>query len=112
MGANRIGIADSLDDRNFALVVQILDRGHGRVKPNLVIDGQNLVGFHLQLGPVVPVVGVVVGDDGVQGIVGARHLQNHQHWVFLIRGHGFLLFFGDWILRHSDRGMRLTARMV
>ena len=91
MGANGVGIADTLQDGHFPLVVQRLERRHGRVEPDVVIDVQDLLRLDFQHRPVVHIQGVVIGDDGVQGVVGARHLQDHQHRVFFIGCHELLL---------------------
>ena len=53
VGANGVGIADTLQDGYFPLVVQRLKRRHSRVKPDLVIDGQDLLRLHFQHRPVV-----------------------------------------------------------
>ena len=91
VGAVGVGVADALQDRDLPLVVHIFYRGHGRVEPNLVIDGQDVFRRDIHHRPVVHVMGVAIGDEGIQGVIGPRHLKNYQHRVFLVGGHRFSL---------------------
>ena len=71
VGADGVGIANPLQDGHFPLVVQRLERRHGRVEPDVVIDVQDLLRLDFQHWPVVHIQGVAIGDEGVQGVVGA-----------------------------------------
>ena len=91
MGSDGIGVADPLNYGHLALVVELLDGTHAGVEAHVVIHGQHLIGGKPQHIAIVLVVGVAVGNEGVQGIVGAGHLKYHQDRVFLGGGHLFLL---------------------
>ena len=83
MGPVRVGVADSLDDGHLALVVERLQRGHGRVESNLVVDPQDLLFVHPYHRPVVGIERVAVRDDGIDCVVSPGELKHHQHRVFL-----------------------------
>ena len=95
MGAIRGWVSDSLDYRNFALVVKALDRIHRRMEPDLVVDVEHIGGVNAHRLAIVGVMRVVVGNDGVQGVIGARHLQHHQNPVFLIGRHRVCLLLSN-----------------
>ena len=82
------GIADAVDDRHLAGVVQLLEFGQGRVEAVVVINGQYLVGGDAHGGPVVVVASVAVGYDGVQVVVAAGELDDDEDGVFGGGGHG------------------------
>ena len=96
MGTNGIGIADPLQDGHFPLVVHGLERRHGRVEPNLVIDRQDIFRLDFQDRTVLHIHGVAIGDEGVEGIVGARHLQDHEYRVFFLGRHHFAPY-SNWV---------------
>ena len=109
VGADGVGITDALDDRNFALVVQMLYRRHGRMEAHFIVDGQYLLRCDLQDRPVVHVQGVVVRDDGVEGVEGARQLKDYQDRVFSIGSH--LISFPIWVFSLSSWvGLRCRIR--
>ena len=74
MRAVGVGVADALDNRHLALVVQVLERAHGRVEANVVIQAEHLLLRHPNGGAVVGVERVAVGDQGVDCVVAARKL--------------------------------------
>ena len=87
MRARRVLVPDAMDDGYFALIVQLLDGPHLGIEGQLAVDGQNLVFGDADLGPGVPIMPVGVGDDGVQVVVGAGHLQHHHHRILLGSSH-------------------------
>jgi len=91
VGAVRVGIADALQDGYFTLVVHVFDRGHGRVEPNLVVNGQDVFRSYINHFAVIVVMRVAVGDERIQGVIGPSHLKNYQNRIFLIGGHHFSL---------------------
>ena len=95
VGAVGLRITDALEHGNFALVVEVLHGIHCRMETNLVVDVEHIGGVNAHRLPIVFVKGVVVGNDGVEGIVGARHLEDHQHPVFLVGRHRVCLLLSN-----------------
>src|SRR5262249_24102186 len=67
--ATRVGITNSLNNRYLPLVIELLDRTHGGMKPNSVIDRQYLIFGDADFWPVITVQGVAVRDHGIQAVV-------------------------------------------
>ena len=91
MGAWGVGVADAVEHRHLALVVELLDRPHVGVEGHLVVDLDALFQVVAHRGAVVHVEGVVVGDDRVVVVVAAGELQDHYDRVFLGCRHASLL---------------------
>jgi hypothetical protein len=72
VGAVRVGIANTLNDRYLSLIIESLDRGHIGVEAQVIIDGQDLVFRNPDVGAIVEVQRVSVRYDGVQNVVAAR----------------------------------------
>src|SRR5712691_685075 len=90
VGADRVGIAYTLNNGHVPLVPQLLDRRHVRVEPDGIINGQDPLRVYPHHWPVVQVERVAVGHDGIERVVAPRQLENHQHIVFFIT-HDLLL---------------------
>ena len=87
MGVAGIRVANAQEDGQLAFVPEPLQRAHGRVHTQLVVELDDLVGRDAQVGPVVPVTPAVVGDDGVQTVVAARQGQHCQNIILFSRDH-------------------------
>ena len=94
-------IADAVDDGHLARIIQGLDLGQRRVKAEVVVNRQHLVGGDAHGRPVVVVTAVSVGNDGVQVVVAAGELDDDEDWVFGGGGHGNVGSAG-----------RINARMI
>jgi hypothetical protein len=69
VGAAGFRIANPLNNGHLALVIELFDWSHGRVEPNLIIDGQHLVLRDSDMWPVVIVQGVAVRNNRIQAVV-------------------------------------------
>ena len=78
MRAVGVRVADAVDERDVALVPEILDRSERRIESELVVKIQHLVLRNVDEGPVVVVLPVAVRNDRIQGIVAARKLQDYE----------------------------------
>ena len=76
-----IGVADALHDGKLAVLQQLVEALHGGVQANLVIDLQHLALGEVQGGPILVVKIVGVRDDGVEPIVAAGHLEDHENII-------------------------------
>jgi hypothetical protein len=81
VGAVGVGITDPLDDGQLAALQQLVEAAQGRVQAQLVVDTDHLLPGETEgrAGLVIQVVGV--GDDGVQTVVAAIHLDDNQDGV-------------------------------
>ena len=89
VGAGRVLESDAVDDCQLAVVIEVFKRVHIRPETQLVIYGHNQVFGDVDLGPVVPVQAIGIGNDRVQVIVGAGELQDDQHRVFFSCRHSY-----------------------
>ena len=93
MGPGGVGVADAVDHRHLALVVELLEGAHGGSEAKLIVHLDDLVLLVVHGGAVVVVQALVVGDHRVEIVVAAGELQHHDDWVFLGRGHAIAPFF-------------------
>ena len=87
MGKVGVGVANTLNDGNFSFVEELLERCHIGVPANFVINGYDLIFRNPDVGPIVVIQWVRIGNYGVHKIVTARQLQNYQDGIFLCASH-------------------------
>ena len=87
MRPGRVGIAHPMQNRQLALLIQVLQRPHRRMQPHRIVQLQDFLLRHPHRRPVVPIARVGVRNDRVQVIVPPGQLQNNQHRVFLGSSH-------------------------
>ena len=78
-----VGIAHALDDAQHAVVVEVLHRVHLRVQADAVDAGQSqrLVFLDADARPRLVVERIAEGNDGVEAVVAAAELHDHEHVV-------------------------------
>ena len=82
--AIRIGIADTLNDRQSSALEQLGCACHGRVQPDAVCDLEQPVGGKTQRFSISGVPFVVVGNNGIDSVIASVELDDDQHaTVFL-----------------------------
>ncbi len=86
MRALRVGIADALHDRQLALLPQRPQALHAGVQADVVVQADDDVFGLAQSGPGLMVEIVGVGNDGVDAVIAAAHLQHNQDVVLARRG--------------------------
>ena len=65
MRATGFGVANALNDRHLARIIELFERPHGRVKPQGVIDGEHLICRDADFRPVIKIQGIAVGNDRI-----------------------------------------------
>ena len=93
MGVARVLVADAQENGQLPFVPELLQRTHGGVESQVVIDGNNLPFGNAQSGAIVPIQGIAIGNHGIQAIVAAGKGQNGQYRVFLCRNHILFSFY-------------------
>ena len=78
MGERRLVVADAVDDRHLAVVVEALHPLHRLVQAELRVDLQELRLLQADRRPVLVVGGVAVRHDGVQAVVAAEPLEDDE----------------------------------
>ena len=87
MGAVGVGIADVLDDREVAVVEQGFQlEGALGVEAEILVDFEDLLGGNGEPGPSLVIGVVAVRYEGVESIVAAGELDDHQHAVIVQAG--------------------------
>jgi hypothetical protein len=76
--------AGALNDGQVAVVVQPAERLHARVKAKRRVDLVQLVRRQPQSSPVPAVPIIRVGDDGIQAVIAAGELKDHEDRVTVI----------------------------
>ena len=76
-----------MQDGEFALIPDLLQRGHRRMEGIVLVDGQDLGVGDSYRQPVIAVQRIVERNHRVQIVVPARELQYDQYGVFLRCGH-------------------------
>ena len=84
MGAVRVGVADALYHRNFALVEHVLDWAEVGVEGEVVVDRQHFLAINLDQLAIVVVGRAVVRDESVHEVVAARKLHYNHDRVFSV----------------------------
>ncbi len=107
MRAVGVGVANALDDGHIPLIPKLLQRCHGRIEADRIIDGQDLLRVDPHHRTVVHVERVGVGDDGIEGIIAPRQLEDHQHVIFLMIRHQQTL-----LLRMESYVVRLSKKIL
>ena len=92
MGVAGVVVTHAQEDGELALVPELLQRPHRRVKAQLVVKLENLTLGDTQVGPVVPIQRVGIGYHGVQAVIAARKGKNGQYRVFLRRNHSLFSY--------------------
>ena len=82
-----VRVADAMDDGDLPLVPEPLDGLHARTESGPVVDGQDIFGLDVDRTPEVVVEPVAVGHDGVEIVVSAAELDDHQLVVIGCRCH-------------------------
>ena len=88
VGARGVGVSHAVDDGEVALVVGVLERSHLGMQPDGGVDGNDILFGDADGGPVVVVHAVGVGDDGVEVVVAAGHLEYDEDGFFGGGRHG------------------------
>ena len=86
--AIRVRIADALHDGQSAGVEQLGGWLQRRVQSDFAVDLDEPVGLDLQLGAQLGVVLVAIGHDGVQPVVAAIKLKDHEDATVLFIASG------------------------
>jgi hypothetical protein len=82
----RLVIADAVDDREMAVLVEPLHAGHVRLEAEMIVELAQLVGPDADLRT-RPVIGVVaIGHHGVEPVIAAGELDDDQDAAGLRRG--------------------------
>ena len=86
MGAVGVRVADALEDGEVAGVVESAQAGESGIEGDVIGDFEGLVAADAdaRADEVVGVVGV--GDDGIQTVVAAGQLENHEDGAVLAAG--------------------------
>ena len=79
VGTIGIWIANALDDCQMAVAVKRFESFEGGMKPKLIVDLQYVLGGHSQARPRFGVIIVAEWHQGIQPVIAAGHLQNHQN---------------------------------
>ena len=79
-----VRVADTPHERDLAGVEELFHAGHDRVEPDVRIERQHFVVRDPDRRPRLPVCRVGVRDDGVETVVAAAELEDHQHVVVVI----------------------------
>ena len=90
MGAIGVGVADAVDDGDFAFIPQIFDGAHAGVKSEVIVNGQDGVGSDVNRGSEIVIKTVAVRYYGVEAVIAAAKLYHYQLFVAL-RNHHLLL---------------------
>ena len=99
----------SLDYGYFPFIVQPFEGSQIGVEGQLVIYGQDLVRRDLDVRAIVKVLGIVIGDDGIQTVVATRQLQDYQDRVFLSTCHTVSSSFSYKSFLPNHDGLDLTG---
>ena len=73
-----------MKNRHIAVLVHLLNRGHRRVKTNLVVQPQDVFFGHAHNRAIVAIKGVGMRDHRVQVVVAASKLQNNDYRFFFL----------------------------
>jgi hypothetical protein len=76
-----MGIANTVNDGDFAFIPQAFDRPHTRVKAKGMINGQDIFWRNLDRRAKIVVEPVGVWDNGVEAVVAATQLYNDKCFV-------------------------------
>ncbi len=76
MGIARGRVANAQENRHFALVPVLLQRGHVRVEGQVIRNRNQFFLGNTQIGPVVPIQAVGKRDDSVEAIITTGQGQN------------------------------------
>ena len=88
MRAVRVRVADALDDRQRAAVVELLQARHAGVERQTIVKAQRGLGVHRQIAAGVVVGAVAVRNHRVEPIVAAAELEHDQRSPVRARGRG------------------------
>src|SRR5258708_1265524 len=79
VGTVRVWVADALDDRQTAAVIQVLEPGQAGMKSGLIIELEDILGIDAELRAGLMIKIVRVRHHGIQTIVAAGHLQHAEN---------------------------------
>ena len=78
MGTVRVGIADTAQHAQLAVVVQVSEVRESGMKPCFVGQEKQFVFFHSQCGPRLVIKIVAVGHHAIQSVIPPGQLDQHQ----------------------------------
>lgn len=78
MGAIGVGITDALDNGQVALIQELVETAQGGVEGQVLIDFQQVLIGQGQAGSGASVMVIGPGDQGIEAIVAASQLEDHQ----------------------------------
>ncbi len=82
MGTRRIGVAHTVYKSHFAFIIKGFEGCHARIEADFVIELDHLVLGDIDVGAIVPVERIGVGDDRVEIVITTTQLQDDQNWIF------------------------------